>query len=40
VMYNDFVIVGPNSDPAHIRGLRDARVALSQIVVTEALFAS
>jgi tungstate transport system substrate-binding protein len=24
VMYNDFVIVGPNTDPAHIRGLKDA----------------
>jgi hypothetical protein len=22
VMYNDFMIVGPNSDPAHIRGLK------------------
>jgi tungstate transport system substrate-binding protein len=31
VMYNDFVIVGPSSDPAHIRGLKDARKALTQI---------
>src|SRR5436305_13132017 len=30
VMYNDFVIVGPNSDPAHIRGLKNTREALSQ----------
>jgi tungstate transport system substrate-binding protein len=22
VMYNDFVIVGPGSDPAHVRGLK------------------
>src|ERR1700693_1770707 len=28
VMYNDFVIVGPNTDPAHIRGLKDARTGL------------
>jgi len=40
VMYTDFVIVGPHFDPAHIRGLKDARVAFSQIAVTEALFAS
>jgi len=40
VMYNDFVIVGPRSDPAHIRGLKDAREAFGQIAVTEALFAS
>ena len=40
VMYNDFVIVGPTSDPAHIRGLKDARVAFGQIAVTGALFAS
>src|SRR3974390_3741414 len=31
VMYNDFVIVGPGSDPAHIRGLKDARKAFVQI---------
>src|SRR6202045_4996758 len=31
VMYNDFVIVGSNSDPAHIRGLKNAREALNRI---------
>jgi len=40
VMYNDFVIVGPSSDPAHIRGLKDARVALKQIAQVAAPFAS
>jgi tungstate transport system substrate-binding protein len=40
VMYNDFVIVGPNADPAHIRGLKDARKALTQIAIAGALFAS
>src|ERR1700719_3958748 len=40
VMYNDFVIVGPNTDPAHIRGLKDARKALMQIAGANAMFAS
>ena len=40
VMYNDFVIVGPNTDPAHIRGLKDARKALMQIADAKAPFAS
>src|SRR6516225_2021698 len=29
VMYNDFVIVGPKSDPAHIAGDKDVAEALS-----------
>lgn len=40
VMYNDFVIVGPKSDPAHIRGLQNARKALEQIAAAAAPFAS
>lgn len=40
VMYNDFVIVGPASDPAHIGGLTDARRALTQIAASLAPFAS
>jgi tungstate transport system substrate-binding protein len=40
VMYNDFVIVGPDTDPAHIRGLKDARKALAQIADVKAPFAS
>jgi tungstate transport system substrate-binding protein len=40
VMYNAFVIVGPNTDPAHIRGLKDARKALTQIADAKAPFAS
>ena len=40
VMYNDFVIVGPGSDPAHIRGLKDAREALGRIAQSAAPFAS
>ena len=40
VMYNDFVIVGSNSDPAHIRGLKDAREALKAIAQATVPFAS
>jgi tungstate transport system substrate-binding protein len=40
VMYNDFVIVGPKSDPAGIRGLKDAREALRRIAGGRAVFAS
>jgi tungstate transport system substrate-binding protein len=37
---SDFVIVGPSSDPAGIRGLDDARKAFAQIAASGALFAS
>jgi tungstate transport system substrate-binding protein len=40
VMYNDFVIVGPSSDPAGIRGLKNAGEAFAQIAEKGALFAS
>jgi len=40
VMYNDFVIVGPASDPAQIKGMRDAAQALAQIAARQALFIS
>ncbi|WP_425283402.1 substrate-binding domain-containing protein [Methyloceanibacter marginalis] len=40
VMYNDFVIVGPASDPAGIAGLKDADRALAKIAEAEAPFAS
>jgi tungstate transport system substrate-binding protein len=40
VMYNDFVIVGPSSDPAGIAGLKDADQALEKIADAEAPFAS
>jgi tungstate transport system substrate-binding protein len=40
VMYNDFVIVGPKSDPAGIRGLQSAREALARIAAAGAVFAS
>ena len=40
VMHNDFVIVGPRSDPAGIRGFKDARKAFAAIAARGALFAS
>ena len=40
VMYNDFIIVGPPSDPAAIGGLRHVAAALKQIATAKALFAS
>ncbi|HFC05511.1 MAG TPA: sulfate transporter, partial [Rhizobiales bacterium] len=40
VMYNDFIIVGPPSDPAKVAGLRDAVAALKKIAASKSLFAS
>lgn len=40
VMYNDFVIVGPASDPAEIAGLREADKAFKRIAQVKAPFAS
>src|SRR5690348_4366501 len=31
VMYNDFVIIGPKSDPAKIKGMKEASAALAKI---------
>ncbi len=40
VMYNDFVIVGPKHDPAHIAGNRDVADALRKIAAAKAPFIS
>jgi len=40
VMYNDFVVVGPKSDPARIAGTQDVLAALRKIRAAEALFIS
>jgi tungstate transport system substrate-binding protein len=40
VMYNDYVIVGPASDPAAIKGSEDVADALAKIAAAEAPFAS
>lgn len=40
VMHNDFVIVGPEADPAGIKGMNNAAEALSKIAAAGALFVS
>ncbi len=40
VMYNDFIIVGPPSDPAQIVGMQDAASALQKIAASESIFTS
>ena len=40
VMYNDFVIVGPQSDPAGIKGVRDVAQAMKTIMAKGAPFFS
>jgi len=40
VMYNDFIIVGPASDPAGIAGGADATAALAEVADAKAPFAS
>ncbi|MGI9465355.1 MAG: substrate-binding domain-containing protein, partial [Aestuariivirgaceae bacterium] len=40
VMYNDFVIVGPSSDPADVKGRYDVVAALKKIATAKAPFAS
>lgn len=40
VMYNDFVILGPESDPAGIKGMASAAVAFQKIADTQSTFIS
>jgi tungstate transport system substrate-binding protein len=40
VMYNDFVVVGPKADPAHIAGGKDVADALRKIAGAKAAFVS
>ncbi|MDX1401403.1 MAG: substrate-binding domain-containing protein [Kiloniellales bacterium] len=40
VMYNDFVIAGPSSDPAGVKGMEDAAAALQAIAEKRATFVS
>lgn len=40
VMYNDFVLVGPRSDPANVAGLKDINEAFRRIAAASAPFAS
>jgi tungstate transport system substrate-binding protein len=40
VMYNDFVLIGPTSDPAGIKGIKDITAALKEIMAKNASFIS
>jgi tungstate transport system substrate-binding protein len=40
VMYNDFIIVGPAADPAHVAGLHDAVAAFQRIAAAQTPFVS
>ncbi|HSP49897.1 MAG TPA: extracellular solute-binding protein [Pseudolabrys sp.] len=40
VMYNDFVLIGPESDPASIKGMKDIGQALKTIMAKQAAFIS
>jgi tungstate transport system substrate-binding protein len=40
VMFNDFVLIGPKSDPAGVKGSKDSREALRKIAVVKAPFVS
>jgi len=40
IAWNDFIIVGPSADPAHVRGGNDSVTALKAIAVTQAPFVS
>jgi tungstate transport system substrate-binding protein len=40
VMYNDFIIVGPKSDPAKVAGIKDVTEALKKIHAAQSPFVS
>jgi tungstate transport system substrate-binding protein len=40
VMYNDFILVGPKSDPARVGGTKDIVAALQRVKAAQAPFAS
>ena len=40
VMYNDFVLIGPKNDPAHLAGMKDVAEALHKIKDAKAPFIS
>jgi tungstate transport system substrate-binding protein len=40
VMYNDFVLIGPKSDPAGVKGMRDVTAAFQAIKAKQAPFIS
>ncbi len=40
VMYNDFILLGPKSDPAKVAGGKDIQVALKKIADSKSIFVS
>jgi tungstate transport system substrate-binding protein len=40
IAWNDFIIVGPSADPAHVRGGNDSAAALQAIALAQAPFVS
>ena len=40
VMYNDFVLIGPKGDPAHVAGMKDVAAAFRKIKDVQAPFVS
>jgi tungstate transport system substrate-binding protein len=40
VMYNDFVLIGPKSDPAHVKGIKNVAKAFQTIKDKQATFIS
>ncbi|GAB3460069.1 substrate-binding domain-containing protein [Massilia terrae] len=40
VMYNDFIVVGPASDPAHVSGMTDVMAAFRKIAASNVKFIS
>ena len=40
VMYNDFVLIGPKSDPAKVAGGKDIKVAFQKLAAAQAPFVS
>jgi tungstate transport system substrate-binding protein len=40
VMYNDFIVIGPQADPAHVGGGKDVLEALRRIAAAKAPFVS
>ena len=40
LMYNDFVLVGPKADPAHIHGMKDVTAAFKKMAGSDVTFVS
>jgi tungstate transport system substrate-binding protein len=40
IMYNDFIILGPQNDPAGVKGTKDAAAAMAKIAASKSTFVS